>query len=182
MFGSRGYAIVIGVTAVNLLLVLAFPPYDYVSSTARAMPSFEGFRFALAEHGGRMVNTSFFTLELLAVLANAAIALLLLRSLGQTERRRQRIVLIVLAINLVVVLLFPPFQHAATVTRAVLPTFDGFYFVFGDNRDKVLVNAILYLEFCAVLINGALLWLLFKPRRKDLDEAALHALARELRR
>jgi hypothetical protein len=66
-----------------------------------------------------------------------------------------------LAFNLLLALLFPPFQDHYVATKALLPSFDGFYFVFGDNSRRVMVAAMLWVEVVFILVNGALLWLFF---------------------
>jgi hypothetical protein len=83
----------------------------------------------------------------------------------QRTSRGQRAVLWLMAINLVLMLLFPPFENYYAITQAVLPSFDGFYFIFGDNAQRQIVTTLLYLEVALVLINGGLLWLLFADRR-----------------
>ncbi|MCK9389831.1 MAG: hypothetical protein M0Q22_15755, partial [Sulfuritalea sp.] len=112
------------------------------------------------------------------------IALLLLRTppLRQPPKlpggnRRQRTILALVAINLVLVLLFPPFEFFSAITKAALPTFEGFYFLFGDNSQRQIVTPILYIEVALIVINGALLWLLF--RDKPTEEASAEEL-REL--
>ena len=84
------------------------------------------------------------------------------KSLG--GNRNQRIVLALVALNLVLMLLFPPFENFVAITKAALPTFEGFYFLFGDNSARQIVSAILYIEIALVLINGGLLWLLFRDK------------------
>ena len=74
--------------------------------------------------------------------------------------------LIVVGINLVLILLFPPFESVYAITNAALPTFEGFYFVFARQANHVLVATILYLEVFLVLINGALFWLIFRERKQ----------------
>ena len=75
--------------------------------------------------------------------------------------------LIFVAINLVVILLFPPFESVFAMTNAALPTFEGFYFIFARQTNHVIVTTILYLEVILVLINGALFWLIFRERKRE---------------
>jgi hypothetical protein len=146
------------------------------------IPTFDGFYFAFAAHPNRVVNANFLVLETIVILVNAGIALLLLRKppLQQRQRpggnRQQRVVLALVAINLVVILLFPPFEFFAAITKAVLPSFEGFFFLFGDNSQRQLVAPILYIEVALVLINGALLWLVFRDKTPE-EAAAEQALA-----
>ena len=168
------------VAVVNLLLLAVFPPYDYVALQRGGIPTFDGFYFLFGSHQNRILNSSFLTLEIIVVLINACIALLLLRDTPPRKRersgdnRRQRMVLGLVAINLVLVLLFPPFEFFGSITNATLPTFEGFYFILADNSQRQLIAPILYIEVALIVINGALLWLLFKD--KGADEASAEQL------
>lgn len=42
--------------------------------------------------------------------------------------KTQKILLALTSFNLVIVFLFPPFEYISNMTRAVIPTFEGFYF------------------------------------------------------
>ncbi|OHC61532.1 MAG: hypothetical protein A2040_11970 [Rhodocyclales bacterium GWA2_65_19] len=174
--------------AANLLLALLFPPYDYVSMLIGNIPTFDGFYFVFAGEPHRVINTSFLALEIIAILISACIAFLLLRTVPATQvnqsggNRKQRVVLGLVAINLILVLLFPPFEYFSAITKAALPTFEGFYFVFGHNEMRQMVTSILYIEVALVIINGALLWLLFKDKTPDEASAEqVLALAQRVR-
>jgi hypothetical protein len=96
--------------------------------------------------------------------------------------RQQRCILTLIAVNLIVVLLFPPFENYLSITRAALPTFEGFHFIFGDNSQRQLVSPILYIEVALVLINGGLFWLLFKDKgREEISAEQMQALAKRVR-
>lgn len=150
---------------------MLFPPYDYASLQRGNIPTFDGFYFAFGQHHNRVINANFLTLEVLVVLINASIAWLLLRprtkateKSGPGGNRNQRIVLGLLSMNLVLMILFPPFENFTAITKAALPTFEGFYFIFGDNSVRQIVTPILYIELALALINGGLLWLLFRDK------------------
>ena len=176
------------VAVVNLALPMIFPPYDYLSLQRGNIPTFDGFYFAFGSHQNRVMNANFLALELIVVAINAGIALLLLRdpplraSRNPGGNRRQRIVLGLVAVNLVLILLFPPFEYFSAITKAALPTFEGFYFLFGDNSQRQLITAILYIEVALVVINGGLLWLLFKDKtQEEVTAEEVTALARRIR-
>ena len=176
------------VTVANLALLMIFPPYDYVSLQRGNIPTFDGFYFAFGSHQNRVLNSNFLALELIVVAINAGIALLLLRDpplraiRNPGGNRRQRIVLGLVAVNLVLILLFPPFEYFSAITKAALPTFEGFYFLFGDNSQRQLITAILYIEVALVVINGGLLWLLFKDKtQEEVSAEEVTALARRIR-
>jgi len=173
--------------AVNLLLVLLFPPFDYLSMQRGNVPTFDGFHLVFSEHSNRRLNAALLWLEVIVLLINGCIAWLLLRErpIGKPQpggNRLQRGVLGFVAMNLVVIALFPPFQNFASISKATLPSFEGFYFLFADNSQRQLVIPILYLEVCLVLINGGILWLLFRGQQTEpLTAADIQALAEQVR-
>ena len=180
--------IALGVILTNLALVLLFPPFDYISLQRGNISTFSGFFFAFGARHSQVLNEPYLTLEILVVLINAAIAAFLLRenrAANSTDKklRSQDGVLLVVAFNLVLMLLFPPFEHYAAITKAALPTFEGFYFVFGDNAQRQIVTTILSIDIALVLINGALLWLMFRDRGQPqkLTPQEIRALAQRLR-
>ena len=173
--------------AANLVLVWLFPPFDYVSQARSNVATFDGFAWAFSERPNYVVNSSFLQLELFVVLLNTAIAWLLLRdrpAAAAGERKSvdwQRIVLIGVGVNLLLVLLFPPMENYFAVTKAALPSFDGFYFLFGDHGARAIVPQMLYIEVFFVLINGAILYLLLrKGGGVELTPAQRATLAAEL--
>ena len=83
----------------------------------------------------------------------------------------QNATLIVVAVNLVVILLFPPLESAFTMSKAAIPTFEGFYFIFARRPDHVIVTAVLYIEVFFLLINGAIFWLIFRDRSDEVPTA-----------
>ena len=179
------------VAVINLVLVALFPPYDYVSAARNNVPTFDGFYWIFEDVGGRLVNRNFQQIEYFVILLNAAIAWLLLNPkkpkaaapvTGERTVDWQRVVLAGVAINLILVLLFPPMENFYAVTRAALPSFDGFYFLFGEHGARTIVTQLLYLEVIFVLVNGAILWLLFRKAPNNLTNAEKSALARELMR
>ena len=128
------------------------------------------------------------TLETIVLLVNAAIAWLLLRDrpAGAGSRRRagfQNAVLVITAVNLIVMLLFPPFESVFAVTNAALPNFEGFYFIFSQKPSHTIVTTVLYIEVIFILVNGCLFWLIFKERKPGhLSAAQLQALSAHLKR
>lgn len=170
------------VAAGNILLLLLFPPYDYLGQAHNNVPSFDGFLFVFGDHANRRINGDFLAIEFVTVLLNAAIAWLLLQDRVRLRRRldRQNLVLVGVALNLLLALLFPPFQDYYTGSQALLPSFDGFYFLFADNSSRVLITAVLWLEICFILVNGAMFWLLFcRPGPRELSAAERFAQSAE---
>ncbi|MHB8667062.1 MAG: hypothetical protein ACYC7B_06015 [Burkholderiales bacterium] len=171
------------VAAINLLLILLFPPYDYFSYARENVPTFDGFLFVFGAHPNGAVNRNFLAIEIVVVLINTTIAWLLLHERARLRRRpdRQNLVLLGVALNLLLALLFPPFQDHYIASKALLPSFDGFYFVFADNSMRVVVATMLWVEIMFILINGAMLWMMFhRPAPRELTAAERFAQPAEL--
>ena len=167
---NRYQAIALAVAAANIVFIMLFPPFDVYSIASSSLPVFGGFDFYFSRNQYMVVNTSLLFLEIFVVLINAGIASLLLSTKKvEVTRRRvslQNATLIVVAVNLIVIILFPPFESVFALTQATLPTFEGFYFIFARQSNHVIVTAILYLEVIFVLINGALFWLIFREKKQ----------------
>jgi hypothetical protein len=165
---NRNQAIALAVAAANVVIILLFPPFDTYSLGKNQLPIFGGFYFYPNRTESMIVNSSLLFLELFVILINAAIVALLLRAKKTPVVRRslslQNATLIVVAVNLVVILLFPPFESVFAMSKAAIPTFEGFYFIFARQQHHVIVTAVLYLEVFFVLINGAIFWLIFRDR------------------
>jgi hypothetical protein len=163
--------IALGLGAFNLALIWLFPPFDSFSFTDPKSLIFAGFHFRFARAANETINGDVLFLEIVVLLVNVGVAWLLLRndknSGGIKERfNYQNSILLVMAVNLTVIMLFPPFQLFYAVTSALLPTFEGFYFIFFAGPMLTIVTPILYLEVIFVLFNGSILWLLFNRVRE----------------
>lgn len=182
---SRAQWVTLLATVANLALVLLFPPHDYLSLQRGNVATFAGFFWAFGEYPHHVLNSNFLALEVIVILINAAIAWMLLRSKAKTAQktlRYQRGVLLMVGFNLTLMLVFPPFENYTAVTKAMLPSFEGFYFVFGDNSQRQMVTTILSIEITLLLINAGLLLLFLKDRRKaQLSPEQIRALAQKLR-
>ncbi|MEZ0315568.1 MAG: hypothetical protein ACAH10_01635 [Methylophilaceae bacterium] len=163
-------------TVINLAIIFLFPPYDDNSINHNGIGIFSGFLFAFSHKPENFViNSSFLYLEVAVVIINLCILLLLTienarRTKGKKFNFRNASILLVV-INLVGVLLFPPFEYISHMTRAVIPTFEGFYFVFDHPPYRAIVTPLLYLEVFVVLINGCLMLLVFKGSKADVYTA-----------
>jgi hypothetical protein len=184
---NRKQAIALIIAAANIVLILLFPPFDVYSIANSNVPVFAGFDFYFKRSQYRVVNSSVLSLELFVVLVNVGIAWLV-GSAQETPVPRRRIslqnaTLIVVAFNLVVIILFPPFESVYAITKASIPTFEGFYFIFARQPNHVIVTTILYLEVFFVLINGALFWLIFREiKYKSLAPADALKIVSEARK
>lgn len=171
---NRNQGIALAVALVNLVLIGLFPPVDQFSVAASSLPVFSGFYFLFGLPPLGTINANFLAIEVMVVLVNLAIAWLLLRDKPETAnaggaKRRglplQSAALIFTGANLLLMLLFPPMESVFAVTKAAIPTFEGFYFVFAKKPAHVIVETLLYIEITFILVNGALLWLIFRERK-----------------
>jgi hypothetical protein len=161
MNGSQ--AIVLFVAALDIVLMLLFPPYNSIPA-GRDVAVFDAFYFVFEANQTRVKNWNLLTIELCWVLANTTIAWLLLIRYrpGQALMSRRSATLAFTFANLALVLLFLPFEGYASAARLTGMYFDGFYFAFGDKAGRRLYVPLLYLEVLLLLINCGVLWLLFR--------------------
>ena len=162
--------IALWVGAANLAALLLFPPVDSFSYTDTKALVFAGFHFALMLSANELINGDVLFLEIVVLLVNIGVAWLLLRddrNIFGVKRlfNLQNAILLIVAVNLTVILLFPPFEYFYAISNALLPTFQGFYFIFAAGPMLAIVTPLLYLEVMFVLFNGAVLWLLFKREK-----------------
>jgi hypothetical protein len=165
---SRKQWIALLVTTANLALILLFPPYDYLSLQRGNVPTFAGFHWIFADNIHLVINDDFLALEVFVVLINTSIAWLVLvnkQSPPALQQFWRNGLLWMVAGNLLVMMLFPPFENYASVSKAVIPSFEGFYFIFADHSQRQLITPILYIEITLLLINTGLLLLLLKDRK-----------------
>lgn len=157
--------IVVIVAAVNIALMLFFPPFLDNPMRRGVMPSFEGFYPLVSAFDGKRIHNELLTLQIMFVVINGLIAWLLLdrrTAKGEVpEFRYMRAICIFLAANFALLLAFPPFESYASMVKFEAPSFDGFYFVLGDKRNRNLFIPLLYLETILVVIDALVIWLLF---------------------
>lgn len=163
--------VVVIVAAVNIALMLLFPPFLDNPIRRGTLPSFEGFYPLFSALGAKRIHNELLTLQIMFVVINGLIAWLVLdrpaTKGAQPEFRYTRAISIFLAANLALLLAFPPFESYASLVKFDPPTFDGFYFVFGDKRHRNFFIPLLYLEILLVVINGLTVWLLFNTVRRS---------------
>lgn len=113
---------------VNLAIILLFPPFDSFSFTDTKALIFAGFQLVFVRGSNEVINSDVLFLEIVVLLVNVSVAWLLLRDVRHALGTRrhfnfQNAILLMVAANLTVILLFPPFEHVNAVTGALLPTF-----------------------------------------------------------
>ncbi len=182
---NRNQGIALAVAVANVLLITLFPPIDQYTVASASIPVFAGFHFIADRPPLSEINADLLLIEIVVVLINLAIAWLLLQTRPAAQPGRkinlQNAALFFTGVNLVLMLLFPPMESVFALTKAAIPTFEGFYFVFAQKPAHVIVGTLLYLEIVFILVNGALLWLILKDRRPP-TPAELKSAARELQR
>jgi hypothetical protein len=161
---DKRLAVLLALVIGNLALVLAFPPCDYLSLAHRGLPTFDGFYPLLDIPINRKINEDFLVLEILVILINACLGWLLINhsSGPKAYSRLTQGLLCFLGLNLILIVLFPPFADYRSLSRSFIPSFEGFYFVFGDNSQRRLVDEVLFLEVAMLLANAALIWLIMR--------------------
>lgn len=81
--------------------------------------------------------------------------------------------------NIAVILLFPPFQPYPSMVRVPPEGFDGFFFAFGDKRNRSFFAPFLYLELILVTINLLITWLVFGLLRNSVSNEERHHIPAE---
>ena len=157
------------ITALNFLLILFFPPFDDYSVTSYDYATFGGFRFFLHAPPNSAVNTNLLFLECAVVLIDAAIFWLISIENGQNQHRRKKFNYlnasrVLVATNLVIVMLFPPFEYVSNMSFTRIPSFEGFYFIFAYPPYRVIMTPILWIEIIFVLLNGAVMQFAFRDK------------------
>lgn len=186
---NRYQKILLIVAVFNVAVIVLFPPFDAEPLLRSASRTFDGFYYVFGYHVNRIINVSLLHLETIIVAANVGVAwLLLVGGKGalpgpEAIRGHRYGILAMMAGNLVLMMLFPPMEGYASLTRLQSTSFDGFYFIFGDKSRRNIFIPILYMEVSFVLINGALFWLLFGESERagsDLGPDQVSALAQNL--
>ena len=163
---NRSQGLLLAVALADVAIMLLFPPYDSLGIWRGGTATFDAFYFVFDRHYNRFVNANLLFIELYWLLANAALGWLLLRNYreGGGIMSRRSATLWLAAANLALFFLFPPFENYGSTTRMSGTWFDGFYFVFGDKWQRRFYVPLLYFEVLIVLINSAVLWLLFRDK------------------
>lgn len=165
--------VVVIVAAVNIALMLLFPPFLDNPIRRGAVPGFDGFYPLLTNLGAKRIHNPLLTMEVMFVVINALLAWLLLdrkTAGGQPpEVRYMRAIGLFAVANLAVLFCFPPFETYSSLLKNEPSGFDGFYFIAGDKRHRNFFVPLLYLEITLVVVNALAVWLLFNTvQRADL--------------
>jgi hypothetical protein len=186
---NRFQLVVVVVAAVNVLLMLLFPPFLNNPIGLLSPRGFDGFYFFFSAPAGHPIQAELLTIEVLFVVANALTAWLVLADRGRPARRaaspEARLTAGVLAFgaaNFALILLFPPFEAYQSLVRVPPVGFDGFYFAFGDKMHRPIFAPLLQLECILVAVDLLSAWLLLgvASRRLSESEERLLSIARNL--
>lgn len=170
----------------NLVFLTLFPPFDSLSIAGANTLVFAGFSFVFSHSASETINADVLFLEIVVLLVNIGIAWLLFSDTKQktASKRRfnvQNAVLIVVAINLIVILLFPPFENVVDLRSLETSDFQGFYFIFSADPMHAIITSVLYEEVVFVLFNGVLAWFFFREESsKELTPQETRELIRKL--
>lgn len=149
----------------DLALMLFFPPYDTLPLGRAGPPSFEAFYPTFGAPPNGRVDTGLLYLEMFALFVNAAVAWLLLQDTREEPyrpRMRWQSVLQWLVIaDLLLILLFPPFETQPLAARIGDRAFEGFRFALSGNVQSGIFLPLLFLELLLLALNAATLWLAF---------------------
>lgn len=148
----------------NILVLMLFPPFDVISLTDRGVRYFDAFHPVFSVPPNRTINADVLFFTIYGVVGNAVVSFFLL---SQPRPIAPRLIVLVMAIvNLVVVLLFPPFEAFPWAGRTTVGSFDGFYFAFGDKVRRQIFMPMLTIELIYVLANACMFWLLMGMRER----------------
>jgi hypothetical protein len=177
--------VIVVVTALNVVLLLLFPPILDTSILRGASHSFDSFSPIFAIWGTRQIYWDLLTIEIVFVVTNALAGWLVMQHSGDRPERSANVnqgLLIFGAVDAALIFSFPPFEQYSSLIRIQIPHFDGFYFLFGDKMQRHFFVPLLYLECMLIAIDLLILYLLFGVVRRNLsaDDARLLDLARAL--
>src|SRR5258708_40263284 len=143
----------------NLALQLFFPPFDSQSLWRMGPASFDAFYPAFDAPVTATLNSGLLYLEIFTVLINAVLAWLLLQGAPQEPSRPrvrwQNVLLWLVIANLLLILLFPPFESRPD------RVFEGFKFVLSGSVQRGIFLPSLFLEFLFLAPNPPPLSLAF---------------------
>ena len=166
---NRYQRLLLIIAVVDVLVMMLFPPFNDVPLARAALPSFNGFHPLISLWGVKPIATDLLSIQIFFVAANALAAFLCLQ--GETGRSFNYAAGIgwFAAVNVALILLFPPFEPYAGLFRAAGSTFDSFNFILGNRVSRPIFVPLLYLECVFIAVNALTLWLLFNTVRRHDD-------------
>ena len=163
----------------NLALLLLFPPYDSRPSGLLGQAGFDSFYLIFDAPANGFINTGLLYLETLPVLVNAALAWLLLEGAPQRSSSPrvpwQRVLQWLVAADVLLIVLFPPFETRPLGAAFGDRAFEGFDFVLSGSVQRGIFLPLLYMELSLLTVNTAALWLAFMLVARGYDASAARA-------
>jgi hypothetical protein len=177
--------VIVVVAALNVLLLLLFPPVLDTSILRHASHSFDSFSPIFLIWGTRQIYWDLLAIEIIFVVTNALAGWLVMQHSGERSEHRLNVsqgLLIFGAVDVALVFCFPPFEQYSSLIRFEMPRFDGFYFLLGDKMQRHFFIPLLYLECMVIAVDLLVLYLMFGIIRRNLpaDDARLLNLAHAL--
>lgn len=156
---------VLSAALANLALLLLFPPFDSHLLGRMGPAYFDAFYPAFDAPANGTLNSGLLYLEIFPVLINALLAWLLLQGEPQqpsVPRVRWQSVLQWLVIaDLLLILLFPPFETQPLTARMGERAFEGFRFALSGSIQRGIFLPLLFIELVLLALNAMALWLAF---------------------
>ena len=109
---NRPQSLLLAVAALDIVVMLLFPPYDSMVM-GKGAANFDAYYFVFDRQYNKTINTDLLFLQLGWILVNACCGWLLLRqpASGQRIMSLRSGTLLFGALNLALILLFPPFEN-----------------------------------------------------------------------
>jgi hypothetical protein len=149
----------------NLALLLFFPPFDSQPLGRLGPAYFDAFYPAFDAPANGTLNSGLLYLEIFPVLINALLAWLLLQ--GELQQpslprvRWQSVLQWLVIADLLLILLFPPFETQPLTARMGERAFEGFRFALSGSIQRGIFLPLLFIELVLLALNAAALWLAF---------------------
>jgi hypothetical protein len=164
--------LVMTVAIIDLIILVMVPPFADRPLARHMLPSFDGFYPIFSKIGSQPIHRDLLAMQAMFVLVNALIAWLALQIHRRSEFHKYdygKAIAALAGANILVMLLFPPFEPYSSLLRSPGPSFDSFGFIFGPRSARGIFTPLLYIEVIFVLINALSIFLLFNVIRRGED-------------
>ena len=150
----------------NLALLLLFPPFDSQPLGRVGLPTFDAFYPVFDWPARGTLNSGLLYLEIFSVLFNATLAWILLQGTrhepSRPRFRWQSVLQWMVIANLLLVLMFPPFETQSLEARMGERAFEGFRFVLSGSVQRGIFLPLLFMELLLLALNATAAWLAFE--------------------
>jgi len=150
----------------NLALLLLFPPFDSQPLWRMGPATFDAFYPVFDWPAKGTLNSGLLYLEIFSVLVNAALAWVLLQGTPKQPSlprvRWQSVLQWMVIADLLLILIFPPFETLPLEARMGERAFEGFRFVLSGSVQRGIFLPLLFMELLLLALNATALWLAFE--------------------